>query len=205
MCARVGAPDTGEGGGMADPSRARPLCRRRRPHAPSASRGTRSRPTRSEAQVRDRRKCRRVGGVHHGIGAISCASPRRVGADPTLLPPPLRAPRAMPHAAWRVRRAWRAKIARPHPRSQRAARALGVCAERAWGCEARASVAASRVLSGRDRVGWLVRRVPDVYAAGGGLGRPRRAAVRDLGRLDPRWRGVLGGDGVQMVGLVGTR
>ena len=92
----------------------------------------------------------------------------------------------MPYAAWRVRRAWRAKIARPHPRSQRAARALGVCAERAWGCEARASVAASRVLSGRDWGGWLIGCVPDVCAAGGGVSRPRRAAARYLGRHDPR-------------------
>jgi hypothetical protein len=84
----------------------------------------------------------------------------------------------MPYAAWRVRRAWRAKIARPHPRSQRAARALGVCAERAWGCEARASVAASRVLSGRDWGGWLIgcrRRRQPPSASRGTISRPTRS------------------------------
>eukprot|EP00966_Prymnesium_polylepis_P140180 3238109-Prymnesium_polylepis.2 len=57
---------------------------------------------------------------------------------------------------------------------------------RAWGCEARASAVASRALGGRDRERWLIDRVPDLCAAGCGLRRPRRAMVRDLGRVVPR-------------------
>eukprot|EP00966_Prymnesium_polylepis_P191435 4436471-Prymnesium_polylepis.1 len=48
--------------GIAGRPRARRVCRRRRRQPSSASCGTRSRPTRSELQVRDRHKCRRVGG-----------------------------------------------------------------------------------------------------------------------------------------------
>ena len=62
LCGRLARSGRARPGGMADRPRARPVCRRRRRQPPSASRGTISRPTRSEAQVRDPRKCRRVGG-----------------------------------------------------------------------------------------------------------------------------------------------
>eukprot|EP00966_Prymnesium_polylepis_P101588 2352706-Prymnesium_polylepis.1 len=57
-----------------------------------------------------------------------------------------------------------------------------VYAPRDWGCEARATTAASRAPGARDQGLWLTSCAPDLCAASAGLKRPRRQSRRQSGR-----------------------